>query len=102
MNTLQKFGLNKADLGAALIEAAQGKERENLLSNMTEEVQRIMRAIDATKQRIESEEVRLKVYQRRLEAITKGKFTVDTNKPVNGVQVTIVYDDAALNASWIT
>lgn len=86
-----KMTINPKKLGASIIEAAITKRKKSLQENVIQEVEHFLQKIadDETVKRLAEE--RIEFNQSKIEAIEKGKFSIDE------VYGKVVFDDPDLN-----
>lgn len=87
--------IDTKELGANILEAAQEKMKSDLQRIVVEGVQNILRDVENQRSHIQKAEDRIKLQNRRVEALRKGEFKIKMNGDIGGPMVQ--FDDVDLN-----
>lgn len=88
------FGLSKEDFKDALQTEVKKRATGRMLDCVVQEVEYSMGKINQHETQMKLSEARIAIYERRVEAIQNGAFTIDT---MRGVRGGIFYDASDLN-----
>lgn len=83
------LGMSQSDFGKALIEESQRREKAKLVDSATNEVTRMLSNIEKLKSSVKRDTESIAIYNARLEAISKGEFSLRDN--------VLVYNEDTLN-----
>lgn len=85
------------DFGKALLAQSDIIDREDMMKNTVEEVRNLRKMIAHAEDNRDKTTKALSIYNQRLEAIRKGRFTVVTGSGPSMLLCRIEYTDAELN-----
>lgn len=99
-NALAISDTKMVDFGKALLEQSQTLDREDMMKNTVEEVRNLRKMIEHAEDNNRKNIKALAIYNQRLDAIKRGRFTVVTGSGPSMLQCRIQYTDPELNGVY--